>query len=137
AFALSFRECADRRVEQRAEIEALHDLFSAIESAAEESEREIERPAHRLRGPGRDRVRQIKEDCGALARCQRAVVPAEGTGIERQHAAEAFEQGGLAGAIRSDEAEHFAPAYRKGHVAQRGDRSISLGETRRAYDAIG
>ena len=48
--------------------------------------------------------------------------------VERQHAAEALEQRGLAGSVRADQPEHFARAHRERDVGQRRQPAVPLGE---------
>ena len=48
--------------------------------------------------------------------------------IGRQDTAEPFEEGRFAGAVGSDEAEHFARPDRKGHVAESGQVAVTLRE---------
>ena len=103
ALALALRERADRRVEQRLEIERLDDLVARrstrppknpiVKSSAQRT---------RLRGPRRDRVgtgrRGARRARAASASGRRrATVP----GVDRQHAGQALEQRRLAGAVRA------------------------------------
>src|SRR5262249_1646323 len=74
ALALPFRQVADCGVENRRQLEALDHLVAKMRAAAEEAEREIDRPAHRLRRPRRDRIRQIEERARALARGERTAI---------------------------------------------------------------
>ena len=107
ALALPFRQAADGGVEQRRDVEPLHDLVAQMRAAAEESEREVDRPAHRLCRPRHDGVGQIEERGAARAVAHRLTVVQQRSRVERQHAAEALEQRGLSGAVWTDQAKHF------------------------------
>src|SRR6185503_20074075 len=126
--ALTLRQSADRRVEERQQIEALDDFVAQVAAAVEEPHREIDGPPHRLRGPRHDRVREVEERAGALAVCERPAVAQQRAGVQRQDAAEALEQRGLAGAVRADQAEHLAWTDGERHIAQRRKPSVPLSE---------
>ena len=64
----------------------------------------------------------IEEVRAARRRRGRAVRRAGPAGIGRQHAGDALEERGLAGAVRADQPEHFAVANLEGDVVERGDR---------------
>src|SRR5439155_10249944 len=92
ALALPFRQVADCDVQDRRQLEALDHLVAKRQPAAEEAEREIDRPSHRLRRPRRDRIGKIEERAGTLANPQRTAVARQRARVERQHAAHALEQ---------------------------------------------
>ena len=128
ALPLPFRQAADRRVEQRRNVQLLDDAAAQLGAAVEEADREIDRPAHRLRGPGRDLIGQIEEHRRAVGRRHRPAAAHERAAVERQHSAHALEQRRLAGSVRADEAEHLALAHGARDVGKRGDAAVSLRE---------
>ena len=101
----------------------------AVHRSAEEAGHVVEQPADALRRPGRDRVGQVEEQFRTFARTSavaRAVQsPPSSIG---QHAAEAFEQRRLAGAVGTDEPEHLARMDRERHAGERGHASVLLRE---------
>ena len=88
----------------------------------------MESPPDGLRRPGRDAVGQIEHRRRAFGRRQDATVCFDGSAVGRQHAAETFEQRRLTGTVGADEAEHLARPDGKGHLAERGEVSVSFGE---------
>src|SRR5947207_12668686 len=114
ALALAFRERANRRLEQRADVEPPGHFVSAVASTAEQAQREIERPSDRLRRPRCNRVWQIKHRRRPLTARERTIVPADRARVQRQHAADAFEERRFSRAVGTDEAEHFAVADGEG-----------------------
>ena len=64
-------------------------------------------------------IRQIKECVAPLRRRQRLAMPENLSGIRGKEADNRFQQSGLAGAIRSDNAEHLARGRRECHTINR------------------
>jgi hypothetical protein len=124
--ALPFRERAQRRSQQRREREAFDHLALPVRAAAEKADGEIERPSHRLRGPGRDRIRQVEKARRPRARRRRFSVDRDGSSVVGQHAGNALEQRRLAGAVGADEAEDLAGPKRQRHIRERGQAAVRL-----------
>src|SRR4051794_15032655 len=110
ALPLPFGERADPLAQERAEIELLDHFVAKIRPAAEETDREVERPTQRLRGPGSNTVGNVEEQRRTTASLDRPARRTHGPAIGRQHARQAFEQRRLARAVWTDESEHFARA---------------------------
>ena len=125
-FALPLRQAANRRIEQCADVETLDEVGFEAGAAAEEAEREVDRPSHGLRRPRHDGIGQIEQRGRAGTVAHRPPLVHERAGVERQHPAEALEQRGFAGAVGTDQAEHFARPDGEGHIAQRAEVSVRL-----------
>ena len=96
--------------------------------SAEEPDREVDRPAQRLRGPRGDTVRDIEEALGALARRQHLAIDVDGPLIDRQQPCHALEQRRLACTVGPDQPENFAAPDREGHTVERYQVSVGLGQ---------
>src|SRR4051794_8604033 len=116
ALPLALGECADWLAKQAAQIELLYHLVEQLRASAEESDGEIERPRHRLRGPRSDAVGDIKQERRTLAGSHRPAAGPDGAAVKRQNPGQTFEQRGFAGAIGANEAEHLALAYLKANA---------------------
>ena len=91
----------------------------------------LERPTHCLRRPGRDAVWKVEKSGGAVARRDWPAILQDRAAIEREHAAKALEERGFTRPVGADEAEDLPLANREGHVVERGQTSVPLGEIRR------
>jgi hypothetical protein len=115
-FALALGQRPDTRREQRLELQGLDHLVAKPGGASEVPDREVEAPPDSLGGPRRDAVRKIEERFGALARAEGPAGATDFAAISRHLSRQALEQGGLAGAVRADQAEHFAGVDGERHV---------------------
>ena len=96
---------------------------------------ELQRPSHCLRRPRRDAVGQVEQRGRPVARRERTAVLQDHAAVDREHTAQTLEQRGLARAVGTDEAEDFPLADREGHVVQRGQPAVPLGQIRRVNQA--
>ncbi len=114
ALALALRQVTDALVEQRPELTTPRSRRRARPRRRRTSPATYSsaQPTG-LRRPWRDAVGEVEErrrpGSADRARCSR---------VERQHAADAFEQRGLAGPVGADEAEDFPAAHLERHASR-------------------
>jgi hypothetical protein len=131
---LSLRQRADRRAEQRPQIEPGDHIGApgpAVRRgprAAEKSHGEVERPADCLRRPRRNAVRKIEDPGRPLAGREYGSTTTYRPRVVREQPCDALEQRGLPGPVRSDQSQHFPRTNRQRHVGHGGEPPVRFRE---------
>jgi len=81
--------------------------------------------------PGANPFGQIEDRSAPMRRSGRRPAPEDGAAIHRDERGHGFEQRRLAGAVRSDQAEHLGAMHRKAHVVEHPLLAIALGQAHR------
>jgi hypothetical protein len=76
---------------------------------------------------GTHAIGKIEDRVAPAPQRQRCAAPAHIAGVDRQQARDRLQQGGLARAVRTDQAEHFAGAHRQRDVGERRLLAIAFG----------
>jgi hypothetical protein len=118
ALPFTLRERADRLREQAIQIELLDEVIAERRGASKEPDREVQRPPHRLRRPRCDTIGQIKQQRRAFAGREPSSPGLYETRIGRQKARETLEERRLAGAVGTNQAEHFARSHFEANIRQ-------------------
>src|SRR4051812_14288019 len=93
--------------------------------------KETGRPRHALHFPWRDPVRHIEQR--AVFRLDRS---ADRAGVAGLDVGQAFEEGGLAGAVRADQTQDLAHPYIERDVLESGHGTVSFGKVVYLHESL-
>ena len=122
----TFREGTHAPGAHRIEPDGTHDLAQLSCGASVDAGKEAEHAFHILIAVRPHAVGQIKDQVAPTAWLR--IVPPDFTAVRGEDARYRFEQGGLAGAVGADHADHFARPDGEGSIKDRRTRAVALGQ---------
>ena len=126
--AIAFRQCADALAQNRRKAECADRFCGDPSGPAIGGREEFKQACHVLVFPGAHAVRQVEHELATLRQGRGVAAPEDVTAVRGHKARDRFQQGGLARAVGSDEAEHLAGIHGKRNVGEGTLFAVALGD---------